>query len=243
MALWTGLMKPENWDLRRLSQNPCSIVHWQEADKGELTDDGLIDIEGAGSHINGRNHVKQAKKTSSQTTYTKAPAAKLPRLNLEMIPQQFRKFRIDWDVFFQNNEHAEISSQCPRIQLHWWGRAKCYSQHPRWFLHHWPRRSTWDDKSIVHSEIEPHRPSSYFCLYVAKRKSAETKLSRLPQGNGPGLRLLMSPMWAWPIGHVHQRPIYCPWLEPLNLLGRTSTMQKHLNQHYETKIQRPSPQT
>ena len=43
--------------------------------------------------------LKQAKETDSQTTYTKAPAAKFPQLNPEMTPQQFRKFQIDWDVF------------------------------------------------------------------------------------------------------------------------------------------------
>ena len=29
----------------------------------------------------------------------KAPAVKLPQLHSEMTPQQFRKFRIDWEVF------------------------------------------------------------------------------------------------------------------------------------------------
>ena len=43
--------------------------------------------------------LKQVKEATFQTTYTQAPAAKFPKLNLEMTPQQFREFRIDWDVF------------------------------------------------------------------------------------------------------------------------------------------------
>ena len=43
--------------------------------------------------------LKQAKEVAPQATYAKAPTAKLPQLNLEMTPQQFRKFQIDWEVF------------------------------------------------------------------------------------------------------------------------------------------------
>ena len=32
-------------------------------------------------------------------SYTKAPAVKLPQLHSEMTSQQFRKFRIDWEMF------------------------------------------------------------------------------------------------------------------------------------------------
>lgn len=34
-------------------------------------------------------------------SYTKAPAVKLSQLHSEMTSQQFRKFRIDWEVFVQ----------------------------------------------------------------------------------------------------------------------------------------------
>ena len=43
--------------------------------------------------------LKQAKKPSTLTIYAKAPSAKLPQLHFEMTPQQFRMFRIDWEVF------------------------------------------------------------------------------------------------------------------------------------------------
>ena len=43
--------------------------------------------------------LEQAKKPSTQAIYAKAPAAKPPQLHFEMTPQQFRKFRIDWEVF------------------------------------------------------------------------------------------------------------------------------------------------
>ena len=43
--------------------------------------------------------LKQAKEATAQSTRIQALAAKPPNLNIEMTPQQFRKFRIDWDVF------------------------------------------------------------------------------------------------------------------------------------------------
>ena len=43
--------------------------------------------------------LKQAKEPSTQIIYAKAPSAKLPQLDFEMTPQQFRKFQIDWEVF------------------------------------------------------------------------------------------------------------------------------------------------
>ena len=36
--------------------------------------------------------IKQTKEVTSQTTYTKASAVKLPQLNFEMTAHQFRKF-------------------------------------------------------------------------------------------------------------------------------------------------------
>ena len=43
--------------------------------------------------------LRQAKELSTQTIYAKAPAARPSQLHLEMTSQQFRKFRIDWEVF------------------------------------------------------------------------------------------------------------------------------------------------
>ena len=43
--------------------------------------------------------LKQAKDAIAQSTRIQALAAKPPHLNIEMTPQQFRKFQIDWDVF------------------------------------------------------------------------------------------------------------------------------------------------
>ena len=43
--------------------------------------------------------LRQAKVLATQNIYPKAPAARPPQLHLEMTPQQFRKFRIDWEVF------------------------------------------------------------------------------------------------------------------------------------------------
>ena len=45
--------------------------------------------------------LKQAKESSTQTIYAKAPSAKLSQLHFKMTPQQFRKFRINWEVFIR----------------------------------------------------------------------------------------------------------------------------------------------
>lgn len=43
--------------------------------------------------------LEQAKEPSTQAIYAKAPAVKTSQLHFEMTPQQFRMFRIDWEVF------------------------------------------------------------------------------------------------------------------------------------------------
>ena len=43
----------------------------------------------------------------SLANHVKPPTAKLPQLNPEMTPQQFQKFRIDWDVF------TKLTNLCP----------------------------------------------------------------------------------------------------------------------------------
>ena len=48
----------------------------------------------------------------------KAPAVKLPQLNEDMILPQFRKFKMDWDVFKRiknlpgNQIHAQLYNAC-----------------------------------------------------------------------------------------------------------------------------------
>ena len=51
---------------------------------------------------------------ASPTTHVK-PTAKPPQLNSEMTPQQFRKFKIDWDVF---TKMTNLSDTQMNIQLY-----------------------------------------------------------------------------------------------------------------------------
>ena len=61
--------------------------------------------------------LKQSKEAAPQATYAKAPTAKLPQLNLEMTPQQFRKFRIEWEVFVKITHHHHHVVLVARISL------------------------------------------------------------------------------------------------------------------------------
>ena len=54
--------------------------------------------------------LKQAKEAAPQATYAKAPTAKLPQLSLDMTPQQFRKFQIDWEVFVKITNKPELQT-------------------------------------------------------------------------------------------------------------------------------------
>ena len=51
---------------------------------------------------------------ASPTTHVK-PTAKPPQLNSEMTPQQFRKFKIDWDVF---TKMTNLSDTQINVQLY-----------------------------------------------------------------------------------------------------------------------------
>ena len=60
--------------------------------------------------------LKQAKEAAAQSTRIQALTAKPPNLNIEMTPQQFRKFQIDWvklntllSSFGESNNVALIS--------------------------------------------------------------------------------------------------------------------------------------
>ena len=75
-----------------------------ELTKEELSDLGITVL----GDIN--NILRKAKASSTSSTsslnqagsaniFMKAPTAKLPQLNEDMTLPQFRKFKIDWDVF------------------------------------------------------------------------------------------------------------------------------------------------
>ena len=68
--------------------------------------------------------LKQAKEATAQSTRIQALAAKLPNLNTEMTPQQFRKFRIAWDVF---TKMTNIPS--PQFNIHLYNCADEAVQH------------------------------------------------------------------------------------------------------------------
>ena len=53
-------------------------------------------------------------------SYTKAPAVKLPQLHSGMTSQQFRKFRIDWEMFVRMTNMSPCTDQQPVIQLRRW---------------------------------------------------------------------------------------------------------------------------
>lgn len=82
-------------------------------DKPLLTDLGITVI---GDILKILNHIKQltpriksALTTIPSTPQSKAPPAKLPEINSEMTRPQFRKFKIDWEVY------KNISAMAPTI--------------------------------------------------------------------------------------------------------------------------------
>ena len=91
----------------------------------ELTKEGLSDLGliGLGDI---KNILRKAKassassqnQTGSSNIFMKAPAAKLPQLNENMTLPQFRKFKMDWDVFkritnlLESQIHAQLYNAC-----------------------------------------------------------------------------------------------------------------------------------
>ena len=109
MALQTGLMEPEDWEQYFVEEgiSPCSVKIHAVTYANEKLSIGILQILDRAllkelevtSMGEALCILKQAKEATPQATYAKAPTAKLPQVNLEMTPQQFRKFRIDWEVF------------------------------------------------------------------------------------------------------------------------------------------------
>ena len=109
MALWTGSMTSDDWECffievgisadsakthaTKFADEKLTIESLQMLDRS-LLKELRVTLMGEALCI-----LKQAKEATTQSTHIQALAAKPPNLNIEMTPQQFRKFRIDWDVF------------------------------------------------------------------------------------------------------------------------------------------------
>ena len=109
MALRTKIMEPEDWEqyfvdagMSSSSAKTHAVVFANEKliiGTLQMLDRAMLRELGVTSMGKALCILKQAKEAAPQATYAKAPTAKLPQLNLEMTPQQFRKFQIDWEVF------------------------------------------------------------------------------------------------------------------------------------------------
>ena len=109
MALRTGSMTPDDWERflieagistdsakthpTKFADEKLTIESLQMLDRSMLKELGVTLLEEALCIL------KQTKEATAQSTRIQALAAKPPNLNIEMTPQQFRKFQIDWDVF------------------------------------------------------------------------------------------------------------------------------------------------
>ena len=109
MVLQTGSMTPDDWECflieagistysakthaTKFADEKLTIESLQMLDRTMLKEQGVT-LMGEALCI-----LKQAKEATAQSTCIQVLAAKPPNLNIEMTPQQFRKFRIDWDVF------------------------------------------------------------------------------------------------------------------------------------------------
>ena len=108
-TLRTGYMKPEDWErffiVTGISMDSAKTHATKFVDKMlmreslKMLDQSILKERGVIIMGEAPCIFKQTKEATSQATYTHAPVAKPPQLNLEMTQQQFRKFQIDWDVF------------------------------------------------------------------------------------------------------------------------------------------------
>ena len=98
---WLWMLLHWSGHIHWLCQKSRDKVCRREADNREPSNPGSLYAEGARSQTNGKALCipKQAKEDTAQSTRIQALAAKLPNVNTEMTPQQFRKFRIAWDIF------------------------------------------------------------------------------------------------------------------------------------------------
>ena len=133
MALRTKVMEPEDWEqyfieagISSSSAKTHAVVFANEKltiATLQMLDRAMLRELGVTSMGEALCILKQAKEATPQATYMKAPTAKLPQLNLEMTPQQFRKFQIDWEVFVkitktpesQTNIHLYNSTNQPTV--------------------------------------------------------------------------------------------------------------------------------
>ena len=112
MVLQTGFMTPDDWECflieAGISTDSAKTQMTKFADE-KLTIESLqmlyhsmlkeLGVTLMGEALSILKQAKEAKEATAQSTHIQALAAKPPNLNIEMTPQQFRKFRIDWDVF------------------------------------------------------------------------------------------------------------------------------------------------
>ena len=190
--------------------------------------------------------LKQAKEATSQTTYTKASAAKFPQLNLEMSPQQFRKFWTDWDI-------ATKIMNMPRSQanIHLYNCSDEAMQNAidntHWLLHYWPRQTIWDGRSISHSEVEPHCLSPFVSILQSENEPIQSYLVSLrataldydftyPLCEHDRLDIYIKDQLIKGIANDALQTNLLVKAGTLKSMSKTSAMQKYSNRHYKTKI-------
>ena len=188
--------------------------------------------------------LKQAKEATAQSTRIQALAAKPPNLNIEMTPQQFRKLRIDWDVFTMMTNMP--SSQ---FNIHLYNCADetvqnaIINTHPNFF-------TTDPDKLFDMVEALVTQRSSPIVHHLAfvsmSQDEGEPIQNYLVRLRAVAVDCSFScPMCEHDLSDIyikdqqmtHSRPTYWPKLEPSKPSNKMSTMLRHSNQHCETKLQ------
>ena len=88
-----------------------SMLNIDMIDKLTLNDMGIVVI---GDVLSILKLGKKETGRSDQHSAVKLPSVKVPQLQAEMTSQQFRKFRVDWDVFTQmsNLPENQMNVQC-----------------------------------------------------------------------------------------------------------------------------------
>ena len=72
----------------------------------------------------------------SQASHLKPLTAKLPQLNLEITPLQFRRFRIDWDVFTKMTHLLTTQTNIQLYSICWWSCPELHHQNLPWVFQH-----------------------------------------------------------------------------------------------------------
>ena len=160
---------------------------------------------------------------ASPTTHVK-PTAKPPQLNSEMTPQQFRKFKIDWDVF---TKMTNLSDTQMNVQLY-----NCAEETVQ--------------NSIINTypeffNVDPSKLLDMLEVLVTMKSNPivhRISFSSIAQGDSTevrskGLQLYMPQLWPWFIRHIrqqkHRRSRF-----PGQWQGRSShlAVQKYPNSRY-----------